>query len=442
MVWPQEIEKWANFNHLKCAVLHKGWHINRDISILDPTIDIFIMNPEGLPWLMTKLKRKRKAKWPFDFLCVDESTAFKNIASKKNQRLRKLLPGFKRRYILTGTPVPNGLIDIHGQMALVDHGQTFGNTAGEFKRRYFKLVGDPKWGNWQPKDDVSIDKVYKRIAPWAIRLRARDHLDLPERLTNPIYVDMPKKARKHYDELEDELFTLIESHEMDVPSTGAVIQKLHQIANGRVYASEDPLQPKIPTHKREVFIMHSAKLDALENLVDELNGKPLMIAYYFKHDLVALKERFKKRLIFIDSKTKMNECVAYQDKWNAGKIRLFALNPGVNSFGLNLQQGGADICWYSIIWNWEHYEQMIKRLERQGSTAEYIRNHTIICNNTIDLMIMAALNRKEGEHFSFSNALVDYRNIRLEDPISIDIVRRKKIDKLSKGWLENDQLCA
>lgn len=381
LVWPKEIKKWTSFNHLKCTVLHNEWTNDRTKELWNSDNDVFIINPEGLKWLREQLKGKRKKDWPFDMLVIDESTKFKNMSAMKYKLLLPMIPVFKRRYILTGTPIPNGLINIQGQMRIVDQGEAFGTRLGYFREKYFTQIGRPEWKQFVPRKGKVIE-IYKKVAKRTIRLRGKDYLTLPKRVNNIIWIDLPKKARKHYDEIEKELFTIIEGEQIDTPTASSVMGKCHQIANGCIYKDEDPLMPT-KAGKRQFHILHEKKLDVLEDLLEELDNKPVLIGYRFKHDLEQLKKRFGKVLKTLDG-VSMNECQRLEKQWNAGKISMLAAYPGSNALGLNLQQQGQDVVWYSQIDDLEAYDQFIKRVERQGSKHEFIRVHLILTRNTVD----------------------------------------------------------
>jgi len=386
LVWPKEVKKWSNFNHLSVTVLHSEWKVPREISIKEKH-DIYVINPEGLPWLIAQLKGKRKVNWPFDMLVVDESTKFKNMSSLRFRNLRWMLGAFKRRYILTGTPIPNGLRNIQGQMAIVDQGQTFGTVKSYFYHDYFKRIGRPEWNNWIPKDKAAEKKIYKKCAPFVMRMKAADYLELPEKIINPIRIKLPRKAQKYYNEMEKELFTLIETDELNASTTGVARGKCHQIANGCIYKDEDPLAPK--QKKREFVIVHEKKLDALEDLIEELDEKPLLIGYNFKHDLIQLQKRFKG-IKNIGSGVSMNEVVKIEKDWNKGKIPLLAAYPGSAALGLNLQEVGQDVFFYSLIDDFENYDQFILRVLRQGNDREFVRVHQCIAEDTVDEAIVMA----------------------------------------------------
>lgn len=409
LVWPKEIRKWSNFNSLSHTVLHHEWQGHKSLT---PQKDIYIINPEGLKWLSQQLKNKPKEDWPFDMLAVDESTRFKDMSRTRWRYLKPLLPKFKRRYILSGTPTPNSLLDIQGQLAIVDLGETFGLTIGDFRFKFFTPFGDPKYKRYKITSKNHEELLYRKASKYVLRMSAKDgNLKLPQRVDNPIWVDLPKDARKYYDQIEKEYFTTIDEHGLFADLEVQKRIKCHQLANGQIYSDLDPLLPK-REQKRKVLFAHRAKLDALIDLREELGGKPLLIGYNFKHDLEALKKEFGNELTTMGGAS-MKECADIERRWNAGKINMLACYPGSAALGLNLQQCGQDVVWYSLVNNWEDYHQFILRIERQGSTALHILNHLLLARNTLDEVLLQNLMRKHGEQFKFLERVQEYRRRRV-----------------------------
>ena len=405
MVWPKEVKKWANFCHLSVGILHG----NNKVKVLGEKHDIYVINPEGLPWLITQLKGHKKKDWPFNMLTVDESTKFKNLTSGRTKNIKKMLAGFDRRYILTGTPTPNGLLNIQSQIMICDGGKALGTTKTGYHEKYFRPVGKPEWRQFELQSKKSADEIYECIAHLCVRLSADKNLKgLPKKIDNLIEIDLPPKARKIYKQLEKELFTELENGEaITALSASAKRIKCVQLANGCVYEDIDPTEDVAPKD-RKVFKIHEAKLDALQDLCEELDGKPILIAYWFKHDLDALKKRFGSKLKVLGSN--MAECVQIEKDWNAGKIEMLAAQPSSAALGLNLQDCGSDIFWYSMIDDWEAYDQYIKRILRQGNKNKSVRNHVCIAKGTLDQYMYNRLQEKEGEQVNFFNGVLGFLN--------------------------------
>ena len=413
MTWPSEVKKWRNFKNISYTILHDQWG-NKDLNITRKK-DLYIINPEGLPWLISKLKGKRRGDWPFDMLVVDESTKFKETSTKRFYYMKKLVPLFKRRYILTGTPTPNGMQNLQGQLYIVDKGETFGTTKSYFMNDYFKPVGNPKWKQFEVRKD-KLKKIYRKFAKYAIRLRAEDHLDMPEIMFNYIDVQLPPKARKIYDTMEKDFFAEIEGQGLTALSAGSAYQKCWQMANGAVYKQDlDIIQPSAKKKRPTEFnIIHDAKLEALDNLIDELGGKPLLIAYRFKHDYKRLKKHFGKRLENIGEGATMLDCIKIQNKWNKGKIELLAAYPGTSALGLNLQEAGNDVCYFSLIEDLEAWEQFYRRIYRQGMKGVLMRVHHLVAKNTVDELILARTAKKDKNQKKFLNFVYEYKRKRLQ----------------------------
>lgn len=408
LVWPKELKKWSNFSSLTYTVLHNEF---RGAKSLTPQKDIYIITPEGLPWLLAQLKNKRKEDWPFDMLVVDESTKFKNMSSGRFKNLKFLIPKMKRRYILSGTPTPNSLADIQGQMAIVDMGESFGLKISHFRMKYFTRYGKPEHKQFKITSKNHEELLYRKASKYVMRMSSKDgNLKLPRRVDNPIWIDLPKKAREHYNQIENNYFTMIDEHGFYADMEVQQRIKLHQIANGKIYTDLDPLLPK--TQKREIIDVHRAKLDALQDLREELGGKPMLIGYGFKHDLIALKEEFGDALETMGGAS-MKECERLEKRWNAGKIEMLACYPGSAALGLNLQECGQDVVWYSLINNWEDYHQFILRIERQGSMHIHVLNHLIMARDTIDEPLWESLQRKHGQSDKFLQRVRDYRRRRV-----------------------------
>ncbi len=303
LVWPLEVAKWKNFNHLSVNIMH-----GPDKNLWDNQhADLHIINPEGIPWLLSQLKGKRKVNWPFQMMVNDESTLFKNHSSARFKNIRKIVPYMQRRYILTGTPIPNGYEQLFSQMQIVDEGWTLGKKIGEYRYRYFdsetQYYGNVKFPKYTLKEHGE-ENINKKIAPFVVRMSGEEYLNLPPLIENKIYVELPKKAVKQYKTLKTEMFLEIDGKDVYPPTAASVCQKLHQMSNGNLYENWDELEfGKVPpSHKRPYFKIHTKKLDALEELISELNGKPLFVAYWYYHDLEALKSRFKNAVV-LNSKT-------------------------------------------------------------------------------------------------------------------------------------------
>jgi len=410
LVWPKEVQKWKNFNDVSVGVLHNDWKYPKQITI-KKNFDIYVINPEGLKWLMQHLRNVPVKKWPFDTLVVDESTKFKNITSERFKILKAFIPVFKRRYILTGTPTPHGLKDIQGQMFIVDAGEAFGVTKKGFQDAYMRQVGRSEWRQYEIRDNAAREEIYHRLKGKAIRLSVNDaKIKLPDLVQNIIEVQLPKKAKEQYREMQKELFTTINEDGVNASTSSVALGKCHQIANGGLYHDQDPLKKPIPSIKRKFHDVHDAKLDALEDLIEELDGKPVFVAYHFVHDLKRLKKRFGKKLVAMESGTTSKQAEAIERRWNKGEIEILAAYPGTSALGLNLQETGEDVVWYSLTDDLEAWEQFPLRIRRQGSKAKRVKNHILVAKGTVDEVILARNEGKEKEQSSLLHAVKKFYN--------------------------------
>ncbi len=408
-VWPEEITKWINFNNIRCTILHDQ---TKD-TLWGEHKDIYLINPEALKWLHSELLEGFRAgkKSPFDTLWVDESTKFKSYESNRFQYLIDMLPLFKRRHIMTGTPSPKSLLDLWSQIYILDEGKSLGINFCEFRSKYFSANDWDKY-NWEIKD-FAAEQIQEAIAPLVLEMSSKDYLDMPELLFNDIIIKLPTKAHKHYKEMEKDFFTELGDSEISAEATAQASMKCHQIANGKIYEDipEDLDDDEIREFKktRKTIHVHKAKIEALEDLIDELNGKPLLISYHYKHDLEAIKNLLGKDIPYIGGGVSPRKSKQLEDDWNAGKLPILLCQPASMAHGLNLQETGNDICWFSLTWNLEYYLQFIFRIWRQGVTGSYVRVHHLIAEGTVDEAMMLRLGERAEQQRDLREALKQYR---------------------------------
>lgn len=389
-VWPQEAEKWSDFAGLRVVVLHGP----KKDDLLVPGADIYLVNPEGLEWFiasggMSKLRP--------DVLIVDESTKFKCTSTRRFKLLKPLLSGFRRRWILTGSPAPNGLLDLFGQVFIADQGAALGRYITHYRMQYFVPTGFGGY-TWVPQHDAP-EKIYERLAPLALRMSAEDYLELPELVEREVLVDLPPDARKVYDNMERILISKLSGGEILTAASAADASgKCRQIANGGIYHQTDDGWDNL----------HKAKIDAVVDLVEECSGQPAIIAYEFKHDLDRLLSAFGKDTPFIGGGVSTRKSSEIIEAWNQGKIPVLLGHPGAMGHGLNLQGAGSHVVWHSIPWDLEAYEQLIARLWRQGNERSHVFVHHIIARGTLDEVVMKRLRAKDKVQTSLLNALRDY----------------------------------
>lgn len=383
-VWPAEIEKWADFNHLKYVVLHGG----KKEQILTgeaQDADVWIINPEGIEWLVLGGKGKpfnprRWSSFNIDTLCLDELTKWKHPRGVRFKTLKLVLGYLTRRWGLTGSPAANGLIDLFGQCLVIDMGNALGRFITHYRLNYFYSPDGQGW-SWKIRKGGE-EEIYEKLKPLALRMDADDYLELPEINDVVQYLELPAPARKIYDQFEDDLVAKIEDRVVTAASAAAVGGKLWQICNGGLYVDND-VAAILGGKKRTTLKIHDAKTDWLEDLVDELQGQPLLIAYQFEHDLERLLERFGKDLPrFIGKATHDREI---ERQWNANALAFVAGQQDAIAHALNLQEGNAaHVAHYSLTWNLETWDQLLRRIRRSGNKAKRVFRHIPIMKDTTD----------------------------------------------------------
>lgn len=363
-VWPRELAKWDQFHSLHARILHGD---DKSLDDLDD-VALLLINPEGLGWLAAELSRRKR--WPFDWLVVDESTKFKHTNTQRYKLLKNLLPHFTRRTILTGTPTPNGMLDLFGQVYVIDCGRALGRFVTHYRNEFFYPSGFGGY-TWtlQPGGE---ERILERVRPITTTMLARDWLDLPERVDNVVLVDLPPAARQAYDALERELLVKLRRGEIVAANAAVATAKCRQVANGGVYDDA-----------RVAHELHEAKVDAVESIVDELQGSPLLVLYHYAHDFARLRRRFSKALA-LHGNQRAAETRRVIDAWNRGAPLLLAQAETIYH-GLNLQEGsGHTVAWFGLTWDFEVYDQAVKRIWRSGQRARRVVVHHVLARDTID----------------------------------------------------------
>lgn len=392
-VWPAEAHKWDDFHELKVINLCPLKAIERERAIRHGDYHVYCINPEGL---IGRNGSKAVLDWltpEFDMLVLDESTKFKDTNTLRFKALRKKIHQFKRRMILTGTPVPNGVQDLFGQMFIVDLGESLGRYITHFRMEFCYQV--PNTYEWLLRRGAA-EQIYKRVANRLMRLDAKDHIEMPALINNFIEVELPEALRAQYKELEKHFVAEMENVRIAVFNPSAVGTKLRQMANGFIYDEE-----------HEATRLHEEKLDALEELIEEMQGRPLLVAYEFIEDGEMIRERFPGAVDL--GKAKDPQAVINQ--FNCGAIPLLIAHPASTGHGLNLQEACCTVCLYGITWNLEFYQQFIARVWRQGQRSPHVIVHHIVCKGTKDEDVMAALRGKDLTQKAFNQAIINSRRI-------------------------------
>lgn len=374
--WSREKDKWEHTKMLRVSLI-LGSQAKR-IRALNTPADIYIINRENVVWLVDYYRND----WPFDMVVVDESSSFKSHKAKRFKALASAGPHIERMVELTGTPSPNGLEDLWAQIFLLDQGERLGKRYTQFRERYFDPGnrGNNIVYNYEAKPG-SEESILEKISDICISMKAEDYLQLPDVTYHEIPVEMDAKSQKAYAELERKMVLELPEDEenISVTSAAALSNKLLQLANGAVYDEE-----------HEVHEVHNCKLEAFTELIESLQGKPVLVFYNFQHDKSRILEVLKKSTLRVrELKTTQDE-----DDWNNRQIDILLAHPASAAYGLNLQEGGNHVVWFGLTWNYELYTQANKRLHRQGQREKVIIHH-LICSGTRDVDVMQALNKKD-----------------------------------------------
>ena len=382
--WPDEIKKWDHLKHLNYSVVI-GSEKER-LDALKKPAHIYLINRENVDWLITK----SGISWKFDMVVIDELSSFKSYQAKRFKSLLKVRPKLKRIVGLTGTPSSNGLMDLWAEFRLLDMGERLGRYITYYRQNFF--IPDKRNQqmifSYKPKDGAE-KKIYSLISDITISMKSKDFLKMPECLMNEVIVTLSDKEQKLYDSLKHDMVLSLEENEIDAINAAALSNKLLQMSNGAVYNDD-----------KESLHIHDRKLDALEDLIEGANGKPVLVAYWFKHDLEKIKDRFDVREI---------KSAKDISDWNEGGIPVALIHPASAGHGLNLQAGGSTLIWFGLTWSLELYQQTNARLYRQGQDSTVVIHH-ILTKGTIDEDVMKALKAKE----KIQDALIDSVKARLK----------------------------
>lgn len=376
--WSRECEKWEHLRGLSISKV-VGSERERKMALYQKA-DIYVINRENVEWLI------KNKEWDFDTVIIDELSSFKSPSSKRFRALKKIRHKIKRIVGLTGTPAPNGLLDIWSQIYLLDGGERLGRTYSGYRSRYFhpqKYVNGGIPTDYQINEDAE-EKIYERISDICISMKALEYLKMPECIFNKVPIELDEKEMKLYRQLERDLLLPLDDSEVDAANAAVLSNKLLQMAGGAVYDEFG-----------DVKTIHDKKLDALEDLIEAANGKPVLVYYGFKHERDRIKNRFDVGEI------NTSEDIA---KWNGGEMQIALCHPASTGHGLNLQDGGCTIIWFSMTWSLELYQQANARLWRQGQKQTVVIHH-IIAKNTIDERVMIALENKDTSQAALIEAV-------------------------------------
>ena len=375
--WPGELEKWEHLQGIELSAV-LGSEMERTTA-LNRKANVYVINRENVEWLVAH------GRWDFDMVVIDELSSFKSHKAKRFKALKKVRPMVKRIVGLTGTPAPNGLIDLWAEIGILDMGQRLGRFIGGYRERFF--VADKRSRemvySYKPREGAE-DAIYGLISDICISMKAADYLKMPECIYNRVMVAMSEKEIRLYHQLEKNMLIPYEDGDIDAVNAAGLSNKLMQMANGAVYDENGAVKH-----------IHDRKLEALEDLVEAANGKPVLVAYWYKHDLARIRERL--------GATELDAAEDFR-KWNAGEIPVAVIHPASAGHGLNLQAGGSTLIWFGLTWSLELYQQMNARLWRQGQKETVVIHH-LIAKETLDERVMEALEKKDCGQLALVDAV-------------------------------------
>nr|WP_144364485.1 DEAD/DEAH box helicase [Lacrimispora amygdalina] len=365
--WSGELEKWNHLSGIEMSLVLGSEKERR--AALNKRVNVYVINRENVEWLVENYR------WDFDMVVIDELSSFKSHKAKRFKALKKVRPVVKRIVGLTGTPAPNGLIDLWAEIGILDMGQRLGRFIGGYRERFF--VPDKRSRemvfSYKPREGAE-ETIYGLISDICISMKAVDYLEMPECIYNQVEVAMSDQEMKLYGQLEKDMLLPFADGDIDAVNAAALSGKLMQMANGAVYDENG-----------NVKHIHDRKMEALEDLIEAANGKPVLIAYWYKHDL----DRIKKRVDAVELDTAED-----MQKWNAGEIPVAVIHPASAGHGLNLQAGGSTLIWFGLTWSLELYQQTNARLWRQGQKETVVIHH-LVAKDTLDEKVMLALEKKD-----------------------------------------------
>lgn len=413
-VWPKELAKWPDFAGLDLVVLHSD---SGGFKQVYEQHDVYVINYEGLSKLFARERRGKV--WHYfltdlgkellrhvDTLVWDELSKMKHADTLRYKLVKPWLKKFLRRWGLTGSPAANGLLDLFGQCYVLDEGNALGAFITHYRTAYFQPVGKSGF-MWAPSHGAE-EAIHKRLRPLALRMEGKDYLELPQQMDHTIKLDMPPKVRAQYVELEEELLTLVDDELIVATNAAAANSKCRQICSGALYMpTVDALTGAVKQRKsdRQVAILHDTKLDALEELIEELQGQQLLIAYDFNHDLQRLQKRFPG-VPHIGGGVSAKEGIRLEAAWNKGEIINLFVHPASVGHGLNLQESNAaHIAWFTLTWDFELYDQLNQRIRRQGNKSKHVHCYQFVMKDSVEESVAYTLRSKNRTQKALLDAL-------------------------------------
>jgi len=417
LVWPAEIQKWKDFNDIRYEIVH-GKHKQ---EALDREADVYITTFETLEWLLgCDIKKSPKKGIPqisvpmrnwkqfgFDLLIIDELSKFKHGKSQRSKMIQEVLHTFPRRWGLTGSPAANGLMNLFNQMYVIDRGKALGQYITGYRNDFFERTG---WGGYEyALKEGAEKKIYKSISKTVLRISAEDKIKLPAIVENPMKIELPDDARKAYDAMEKDFIIQMYDKVVTAANAATASGKLRQLASGAIYTEEyDDEGIKKKRQKGDWIEIHNEKIIAMRELIDEQEGKPILVGYEFQHDLERLLAEFGKNSPVMGGGTSDKKAMQLERAWNRGELPFLFAHPASMGHGLNLQESSNAVAWFTLTWDYELYDQFIKRVRRSGNIHSRVIVHMLLANNTVDEAVLAALGYKGRVQNALFHALQDY----------------------------------
>jgi SNF2 family DNA or RNA helicase len=394
---------WSDAPDSEIAEWKLGWRSHllhkkgKREDALDNEADVYVINYEGLEWLLDLVEANPKLKLPFDMIVFDESSKLRNTNTQRFKIVRKLIGYFKRRYILTGSPTPKSLMNLFGQIYSLDAGERLGKYITHYRMKYFDATPIGAFGPvaWDLKEGAA-EQIYDKIKDVVIRFDD-SQLDMPKLVPRNIDVELPRQARSIYNDLERDLITAIDANIIVAKNAGVATQKLRQVANGGLYYNAND--------ERRWKKLHDAKTDALLELIDGLEGQAALVSYEFHHDLERLRAALPKNTPWVGGGVSLKRQFEIIDEWNRGNIEVLLGNPASMAHGLNMQKGpGRAVIFHSLVWDYEAYDQFIRRIRRQGQKAKRVFLYHIVAKNTVDHAVLESMAVKGATQQHLFNA--------------------------------------
>lgn len=396
-VWPHEVRKWDVASGLSVAVAHGP----KKAAALVSDADIICVNPEGLPWLAEQFKKQPNLRGQFDMLVVDESTKFKNSTTQRFKVLKTLLTGFDRRHILTGTPAPRGLEDLFSQIFILDGGERLGRFVTHFRRNYFTEHRNnwQQFSEWVPAIDAE-ERIHAKISDICLSMKTVDHLNMPELIFNDIMVEVSHAAFDTYRMMEKHFVAELKSGSVTAMNAAVMSGKLRQIAGGFVYHAGG----------EDYDVVHFGKVDALEDLIEQCAGQPLLVGVAFTSEASQIQQMLKRQfgeVPYLGAGISDMKVASVLARWNNGELPVLLAHPASVAHGLNLQAGGNQLCWFSLTWSLEDYQQFINRVYRQGQTRGVIVHRLLAAYQGVPLSIETAIIDRLGLRSKTQMSIMD-----------------------------------